>query len=315
MTNLKGMPDPELVEALRKKWGLDNEPNEARASTTAIILENQEKHFTRLVEETRALSVSPLQEKLFPELKAQLPPHLLHDLCGIQPMTGPTGDIYFYRPQAGETEETILTENGVEKKVKVPIIALDIVGVPIHAESRRAKAYRQHDREFMQMMIEELLTEIAREVLGTMLNGMLESSTETVEEGVDLNERLSRAAMIVWRKTQRGPANRIIANDETLTRFGFECPINNGQIQEICGADKDRRVYMDPYFPKGQLMTWYQGESCMDTGLIFSPYLLFEITPNFVDPADMTLRRSIRMRHKITLVRPEFAYLLKLASD
>jgi len=39
-----------------------------------------------------------------------------------------------------------------------------------------------------------------------------------------------------------------------------------------------------------------------------------EITPNFVDPNDFSLRRAIRTRHKITLIRPEFFTKVKVSN-
>jgi hypothetical protein len=48
--------------------------------------------------------------------------------------------------------------------------------------------------------------------------------------------------------------------------------------------------------------------------MIYSPYVPMEITPNFVDPNDFSLRRAIRTRHKITLIRPEFFAKVKVSN-
>jgi hypothetical protein len=304
MIEIEGMLSEGLSAQLREKWKLTEEPNKRRASITAYMLDNQDRHFKRLVEETGIVNTGEFLTDLSAALKSQMRTHVLPDLCSIQPMTGPLGTIAYYRPRL----KSYGVPGGAER---VPEIHIEIATAQIQAESRMAKAFRQADSDLMVIMVEELLTEIAREVLGTYLNAVTETSTTILEEEDDLKEKLLQASNSIHRRTQRAPANKIIASAEVLTKLGVDAPISNGQIQEICKLDGKWTVYMDPLFPKGHLMAWYQGDNELDTGIIYSPYLMFETTPNFVSPEDQTLRRALRVRQKITLVRPEFVYLLK----
>lgn len=101
-----------LSEALEKKWGqvLDHEKLAAikdphRRATTALVLENQAK---ALVEERQMLAeanptnatgvgVSNFDPILISLVRRALPNLIAYDICGVQPMTGPTGLIFAMR--------------------------------------------------------------------------------------------------------------------------------------------------------------------------------------------------------------------------
>jgi len=310
MDHLDGMLSKDTLKLMREKWDLADEADEARANFTSILLDNQARHIQRLTEETRAVSIGTWVSDIFDSLKSKLMTHPLFDLCAMQPMSQPVGIVYYYRPRAGTTE---MTDTRTGEKITVPSIQLDIAPVTITAQPRMVKAFRgQH--ETTDAAVEELLSEVSREIIGEMLNSQVVDDHPGYIDGVDdLKEKLSRAGHIIHRQSQRAPANRIVANAEMLTKLGIECPEDDDTqlIQALGDLDEKWKVFLDPLFPKGKILTWYQGESPMDTGIAYSPYIMVQITPNFVSPEDGTLRRAIRIRHKITHLRPEFSYLIK----
>lgn len=109
-----------LTENLEDKWSpvLDHEglspiKDPYRRAVTAIILENQE---TALAEEARMLSeaaptnstgagISNYDPILISLVRRALPNLIAYDICGVQPMTGPTGLIFAmrsrYKTQSG----------------------------------------------------------------------------------------------------------------------------------------------------------------------------------------------------------------------
>ena len=304
----------ELTATLRKKWDLENEPDEARAALTAIILENQDKHFSRLVDDGgAALGESTFRQDLYEALKSHLRTHPLPELCSMQPMTGPIGTVAFYRQRVGEVEEAIsVDEEGNETNVQIPVIMLDIATDTITADTRMMKALR--DSRSINAGVEELLTEISREILGILLNSAT-SSNRFFEamDSANLKEELTRASHMVHRQSQRAAANKIVGNKDMLKKLGVEVPKSNGQVQRVGALDGKWTIYLDPLFPKGQLMAWYQGPSILDTGIIYSPYILAAMTPTFVNPPEgMCVDGALRIRHKITLVRPEICYLVRM---
>lgn len=109
-----------LTEQLENKWspvldhdGLPKIKDAYRRAVTALILENQEK---ALMEERRMLSeTAPTNQTgssidnydpiLISLVRRALPNLIAYDICGVQPMTGPTGLIFAmksrYKTQAG----------------------------------------------------------------------------------------------------------------------------------------------------------------------------------------------------------------------
>jgi len=110
-----------LTEALEQKWspvldhdGLTGIKDSYRRAVTAIILENQEK---AMMEESRQLNetaptnnygggnIQAYDPILISLVRRALPNLIAYDICGVQPMTGPTGLIFAmrsnYKTQAG----------------------------------------------------------------------------------------------------------------------------------------------------------------------------------------------------------------------
>ena len=289
MPPLDMMPDEDYLAGVRAKWGLDNEPSTYRANIAALVCDNQDRHFKRLTEETRAVNIGGWAENLIESFKASFRTHVLPDLCSVQPMTGPLGGVAFYRPH----------RSGREIHVH-----------EIRAESRMCKSLVGDVSS--DVAVDSLLTEVSREILGTLLNGVAGEDQLELAAGGQLREELEKATNTIGQ--QREPANRVVAGKKMLTQLGVVVPDDLGEgLHDLGNLDDKWDVYYDSLFPEGKLMTWYQGESILDTAIIYSPYTLVEITPNFVSPEDMTLRRALRTRHKITLVQPRLSALIRLA--
>lgn len=317
MAKLQFQPDKATVDALRKKWGIKDDS--WRSSVSAIVLESQSRHFQRLTEECKDQTklTEDFVRNLFDAMKTQLREHPLLDLCSIQPMTGPIGGINWYQHQFSAEEG-------------IPTVNMTIAEVEIMAHSRRLKArfvnketeneikdlwHGPGGKELVNMVVEEAFTEVAREVLGTMYNLCDNKDAPRIDyvaEGDTLATQLHRTAHKVHKQTQRAPANCVIGNEQMLSELGVEVPISNGQIQDLGVYNERYHVYFDPLFPAGKLMAWYQSDtSPIDTGLVYSPYVMFELTPTAIDPPkDMCVDPAIRMRHSIRVVRPEFFYVI-----
>lgn len=226
-----------------------------------------------------------------------------------------------------------------ELNSRIPEIQLDVEIKEIRAESRKVKALasvesaddlralwgRDIDADQVAIMSDEMTAEIDREIAGTALNAVepvavvkwdraTPSGVSDPEHLKSLVIRLSRAAHIVHRRTQRAPANWIITSSDIASLFdnidGFvavdEGHVYQGGIIKQGVLQRKWVIFIDPLFPPNQILMGYQGPSILDTGIVYSPYIPMEMTPLFVDPNDQSLRRSVRTRHKITLARPEF---------
>jgi len=226
-----------------------------------------------------------------------------------------------------------------ELNARIPEVQLDIEIKAIEAESRKLKSLasveaaddlralwgRDIDADLVAQMSDEMTAEIDREIAGTALNAVepiavvkwdraTPSGISDPEHLKSLVIRMSRASHIIHRRTQRAPANWIITSSEIaslLDNIDSFTAVDEGHVYQggiIKQGVLKRKwvVFVDPLFPANQILMGYQGPSILDTGLIYSPYVPMEITPNFIDPNDQSLRRAVRTRHKITLTRPEF---------
>jgi hypothetical protein len=127
-----------LTENLEKKWapvldhgGLNQIKDSYRRAVTAVVLENQEK---AMAEESRTLNeaaptnaggglgtgtaIGSYDPILISLVRRALPNLIAYDVCGVQPMTGPTGLIFAMRSRykaqqaqgAGSTDEALFFE-------------------------------------------------------------------------------------------------------------------------------------------------------------------------------------------------------------
>jgi len=252
--------------------------------------------------------------------------------------SGQLGLVFGSAPADGDAI-TIEYRYDNELNARIPEVQLDIDIKSIEAESRKLKSLasveasddlkamwgRDVDADNVAMMSDEMTAEIDREIAGTALNAVEPMAVvkwdRATPSGVDddrhlksLVIRMSRASHIVHRRTQRAPCNWCITSSEVASLLdcidGFtaveEGHVYQGGIVKQGVLRRKWMIFVDPMFPENQILMGFQGPSILDTGLIYSPYVPMEITPNFIDPNDLSLRRAVRTRHKISLVRPEF---------
>lgn len=255
--------------------------------------------------------------------------------------------INFGSPPAAGTEVLIEYRYDNELNPRIPEVQLDIAIQSIQAESRKLKSLasveaaddlralwgRDIDADLVAHMADEMTAEIDREIAGTALSAVqpeavldwdraTPSAVSDPEHLQSLLIRMSEASHLVHRRTQRAPANWGITSSEIAalldTMPGFasvdEGHVYQGGVMKAGVLNRKWVIYVDPMFPQDEILLGYQGPSILDTGLIYSPYVPMEITPNFVDPNDFSLRRAIRTRHKVTLIRPEFFAKIKVSN-
>lgn len=249
-------------------------------------------------------------------------------------------------PALGDTI-TIEYRYNNELNARIPEVQLDITIQEIQAESRKLRSLasveaaddlralwgRDVDADLVAQMSDEMTAEIDREIVSTILGAVenmaivpwdraTPSNISDPDHLKSLVIRMSTASQLIHRRTQRAAANWAITSSEVAalleTMEGFtaidEGHVYQGGITKAGVLNRKWVIYVDPVFPQDKILMGYQGPSILDTGIIYSPYIPMEITPNFVDPNDMSLRRAIRTRHKITLVRPEFFSMVSISN-
>jgi len=64
--------------------------------------------------------------------------------------------------------------------------------------------------------------------------------------------------------------------------------------------------YQDPFFATNQILLGLRGQSYLDAGFVFAPYVPLQMTPTFLDPDDQTYRKGLRTRYATKLLRSEW---------
>jgi hypothetical protein len=244
---------------------------------------------------------------------------------------GSTGD-----PGPGANHVVLSYEYNMECNQDLPEINLVVESEEIAAKTRKLKAVwsyeaqqdlrSQHnldaEAELTAVLAQEINLEIDREVLGDLRNnaGTIASWDfntalgDTIKEKYEsLYVKVVEVSAVIHRKTLRGGANWIVTSPEVASIFetataGFApAPSENFTaslgIQYVGTVNNRWRLYKDPLFPTGQLMLGYKGESYMDSGYFYCPYVPLTQTPVALDTESFCPRKGILTRYGKKLLR------------
>lgn len=136
-----------------------------------------------------------------------------------------------------------------------------------------------------------------------------------------LLETITDAANTISKKTLRGSANFIVTSPdvctilEHLTTYKGAYKIDtDGQVQdsmtigaESVGTLNNRyTVYKDPYFPANRILVGLKGNTFLESGYIYAPYVPLILTPVIYAQEDFTPRKGIMTRYGKKMVRADF---------
>jgi hypothetical protein len=145
---------------------------------------------------------------------------------------------------------------------------------------------------------------------------------------------LSTVSNLIHKKTLRAPANWIVTSPEVSALFqqlqthgdyrpiwmsGAGSPLNtdvdmprpltqHGQFGVYKAGTLSNKwmVYEDPFFPRDKLLIGLKGDSYLNAGYAFAPYIPLQVTPTFYDPTDFTFKKGLRTRYAKKMLRPEY---------
>lgn len=227
-------------------------------------------------------------------------------------------------------------EYNLECNQDLPEINLVVESESISAKTRKLKAVwsyeaqqdlrSQHnldaEAELTAVLAQEVNLEIDREVLTDLRNnagtvGSWDFSTslgDTIKERYEsLYVKVVEMSAVIHRKTLRGGANWIVTSPEVAAVFetataGFapdpsETFTSSLGIQYVGTINKRWRLYKDPLFQTNQLIMGYKGDSYMDSGYFYCPYVPLTQTPVVLDPESFCPRKGLLTRYGKKLLR------------
>ena len=149
--------------------------------------------------------------------------------------------------------------------------------------------------------------------------------TGTVSEWYEtLVETVNDVSARIHRKTLRGGANFIVVSPEVanLLEFtsGFRANVtaddNKGTVGAVNVGNLSKKwdVFVDPYFPRNVLLVGRKGNSFLESGYVYAPYVPLQVTPTIFGPEDFVPRKGVMTRYAKKMVRPDM-YGLCIVED
>ena len=140
--------------------------------------------------------------------------------------------------------------------------------------------------------------------------------TGTVSEWYEtLIETINDVSAQIHRKTLRGGANFVVCGPEVanILEFtsGFRANVtadaDKGDIGAVKVGSLSRKfdVIVDPYFPRNVILCGRKGNSFLESGYVYAPYVPLMTTPTIFGPEDFVPRKGVMTRYAKKMVRPD----------
>ena len=119
----------------------------------------------------------------------------------------------------------------------------------------------------------------------------------------------------IHRKTLRGGANYIVCSPEVanILEFtaGFRASVTHDAETGSVGAinvgslSKKFDVIVDPYFARQVILVGRRGNSFLESGYVYAPYVPLQTTPTIFGVEDFVPRKGVMTRYAKKMVRPD----------
>lgn len=272
-----------------------------------VLLDNQRKFNESCLIDNPLKDYSiPIITKLFDEMVS-------HKLFGFQPILGESGLVYYfdmrktkkYGYSCPEEYSLCLDSKGVncernKSKLKLSIKnRIDFNATPPELTSELAKLIWK-EIELANSYIEIAASELAAEIDMKNITEVFKNPGTKMywdfntcdgytckEKFESLHVKLCEASNVIHRKTLRGGANWMVVSTDMAyffeghpyLDFKPSKPSNNANLGATIFAgtiDNRWKLYKNPLISSNKILLGYQGEdSCVDSGYIYSPHLMF----------------------------------------
>ena len=173
------------------------------------------------------------------------------------------------------------------------------------------------------LMADEMVAEIDREIINDLIVSAAirarhnfataaGASVNFTDRNIALMYKTLEVANIIHRTTLRGPANWMVMSSDICSKFeqlndfrasdaltteGVDIGIMNvGTIQN------KMKIYKDPLFPNCKILMGFKGNSVLDAGYFYAPYIPLLSTPTVLDPNSFTPNKGVMTRYGKKLI-------------
>jgi hypothetical protein len=85
-------------------------------------------------------------------------------------------------------------------------------------------------------------------------------------------------------------------------------------VNKVGNISKKWDVYVDPYFPRNVILVGRRGNSFLESGYVYAPYVPLQVTPTIFGTEDFAPRKGVMTRYAKKMVRPDM-YGLVIVTD
>lgn len=236
--------------------------------------------------------------------------------------------------------------NDLEAKSEMAELTIRFSSVTVNTVTRKLRAhwtpelaqdleaYHSIDAEaeLTALLSEHVAAEIDREIIIDLINGApfrarwdyagLSSNANFFGTQKDWNQtlitRINELSAQIHKATLRGGANWIVCSAEAGAIFddleyfhvdGSAQPESekyNLGVEKIGNLGSRYVVYKDPYLPANIVLLGHKGNTFLEAGYIYAPYIPLQLTQTITDPNDFTPRKGIMTRYAKKMVNNRF---------
>lgn len=189
------------------------------------------------------------------------------------------------------------------------------------------------EAELTAILSEQIAAEIDREILRDLRKGapwqarwdvngwrrMAAFSTNYTQKdwNQELMTKINQISAQIHKATLRGGANFIVVSSEISALFdnleffhvsdaSAESDQYNMGIEKIGSLSGRYTVYRDPYSPHWSIIIGHKGNSLLDTGYIYAPYVPLQLTPTMYNPMNFAPIKGIMTRYAKKMVNNRY---------
>lgn len=236
--------------------------------------------------------------------------------------------------------------NDLEAKSEMAELTIRFSSVTVNTVTRKLRAhwtpelaqdleaYHSIDAEaeLTALLSEHIAAEIDREIIIDLINGApfrarwdykgLSSNANFFGTQKDWNQtlitRINELSAQIHKATLRGGANWIVCSAEAGAIFddleyfhvdGSAAPESekyNLGVEKIGNLGSRYVVYKDPYLPANIVLLGHKGNTFLEAGYIYAPYIPLQLTQTITDSNDFTPRKGIMTRYAKKMVNNRF---------
>jgi hypothetical protein len=236
--------------------------------------------------------------------------------------------------------------NDLEAKSEMAELTIRFSSVTVNTVTRKLRAhwtpelaqdleaYHSIDAEaeLTALLSEHVAAEIDREIIIDLINGApfrarwdyngLASNANFFGTQKDWNQtlitKINELSAQIHKATLRGGANWVVCSAEAGAIFddleyfhvdGSAAPESekyNLGVEKIGNLGSRYVVYKDPYLPANIVLLGHKGNTFLEAGYIYAPYIPLQLTQTITDPNDFTPRKGIMTRYAKKMVNNRF---------